>query len=85
MTRTAAIFLVSLVLFSGCALNMSLAPETKPLEEKLVEGEGKPKILLVDLDGTISFKEETGIMGIVKKPSKVAFFREALLEGGKRP
>ena len=64
---------------------MSLAPEPKPLEEKLVEGEGKPKILLVDLDGTISFKEETGITGIVKKPSKVAFFREALLKAEKDP
>ena len=85
MIRTAAIFLISLVLFSGCALNMSLAPEPKPLEEKVVEGEGRPKILLVDLDGMISFKEETGITGIVTKPSKVAFFREALLKAENDP
>ena len=85
MIRTAAIFLIFLVLFSGCALNMSLTPEPKPLEEKVVEGEGRPKILLVDLDGMISFKEETGITGIVTKPSKVAFFREALLKAENDP
>jgi protease IV len=83
--RNTALFLISLALFSGCALNMSLVPETKPLEEKVVEGEGKAKILLVDLDGMISFREETGLAGLSTKPSKVAFFREALLKAEKDP
>ncbi len=79
MTKKMMLFavLVSLVL-SGCAgINISLLPETKPLQERVLEGEGTAKILLVDLDGVISFKEEKeGLM--IKRPSKVAFFREAL-------
>ncbi len=69
---------VLLLLLSGCALNVSLLPETKPLEEKVLEGEGRQKILLIDLDGLISFKEETDNLKLTTKPSKVAFFREVL-------
>jgi protease-4 len=53
-------------------------PATKPLEEQVLEGKGTPKILLVDLDGVISFKEETDKLQLSARPSKVAFFREAL-------
>jgi protease IV len=63
----------------GCTLvHVSLVPETKPLQEKVLEGEGKYKILLVDLDGMISLREENDALGLKTKPSKVAFFREAL-------
>jgi protease-4 len=55
-------------------------PPTKPLEEKVLEGKGKAKILLIDLDGAISFKEETDGLKLTTRPSKVAFFREALLK-----
>jgi protease-4 len=78
MKRNAILLLLSLLIFSGCAVNMSLVPEEKPLEEKLLEGTGKPKILLLDLDGMISFKDETDYVRLQKKPSKVAFFGEAL-------
>jgi protease-4 len=79
MKKNAFFFLLSLLVFSGCGgVNVSLFPETKPLEEKVLEGEGKPKILLVDLDGVISFKDETDALKIKTGPSKVAFFREAL-------
>ncbi len=80
MKRNTCLFALSLLVLSGCALNFSLAPETKPLEEKVLEGEGTTKILLLDLDGTISFKEETDRLKLRKRPSKVAFFREALLK-----
>jgi protease-4 len=73
------LFVASLLVLSGCTgLNVSLLPETKPLEEQVLEGKGKPKILLVDLDGLISFREETDGLRLTKRPSKVAFFREAL-------
>jgi protease IV len=73
------ILAISCLVFSGCAFtNVSLLPSTKPLEEQVLEGQGKPKILLVDLDGPISFKEETDGLKLRKLPSKVAFFREAL-------
>ncbi|HXX53293.1 MAG TPA: signal peptide peptidase SppA [Thermodesulfovibrionales bacterium] len=64
---------------------MSLVPTAKPLEEKVLEGEGKEKILLLDLDGMISFKEETDVLKLKAGPSKVSFFREALLTAGKDP
>ena len=72
-------FILSLTILSGCtAVNLSLLPPTKPLEEQVLEGKGKPKILLVDLDGSISFREETDALKLKKTPSKVSFFREAL-------
>ena len=82
----ALLVLFSLSILSGCAgLNVSLSPETKPLEEKVLEGTAKPKILLLDLDGVISFKEETDSLKLRKSPSKVAFFREALLKAEADP
>jgi protease-4 len=83
--RNVLLFVVLLV-FSGCSgLNISLLPRTEPLEEKVLEGEGRPKVLLIDLDGVISFKEESEKMLLRKGPSKVAFFREALLKAKADP
>ncbi len=76
-----ALFLFALIgwVLSGCVgMNVALLPSPKPLEEKVLEGGGKAKILLLDLDGTISFKEESDPLKLAHKPSKVAFFREAL-------
>jgi len=64
---------------------VSLLPETEPLAERVIEGEGKPKILLIDLDGLISFREERDTLKIRTRPSKVAFFREALLKAESDP
>jgi protease-4 len=81
MKKEALLSFLLLLVFSGCAgLNVSLLPATKPLEEQVLEGRGKAKILLLDLDGVISFKEEAERLKIMKAPSKVAFFREALLK-----
>ncbi|MGO9378546.1 MAG: signal peptide peptidase SppA [Dissulfurispiraceae bacterium] len=72
------LIIFSLLALWGCVgLNVSLLPETKPLEEQTLEGTGKAKILLIDLDGIISFKEDHEGL-IVRRPSKVSFFREAL-------
>ncbi len=76
MNRSVLLTVLSLFILSGCAV--SLLPETKPLEERVLEGEGRSKILLVDLDGLISFKEERDAVMLKTRPSKVAFFREAL-------
>lgn len=76
----------SLWILSGCAfLNVSLVPEERPLTERVLEGRGKPKILIVDLDGMISFKEEKDGLKIRSKPSKVSFLREALLKAEADP
>jgi protease-4 len=79
MKKSALLLVLSLWVLSGCTgINLSLLPATKPLEEKVLEGKGTPKILLLDLDGVISFKEETDKLQLSPRPSKVAFFREAL-------
>ena len=79
MKKSALLLVLSLWVLSGCTgINVSLLPATKPLEEKVLEGKGTPKILLLDLDGVISFKEETDKLQLSARPSKVAFFREAL-------
>ncbi|MGD0626506.1 MAG: signal peptide peptidase SppA [Thermodesulfobacteriota bacterium] len=79
MKKSALLLVLSLWVLSGCTgINVSLLPATNPLEEKVLEGKGTPKILLVDLDGVISFKEETDKLQLSARPSKVAFFREAL-------
>jgi len=79
MKRNALLVVFILFILSGCAfVNVSLITSTKPLEEKVIEGEGNPKLLLIDLDGVISFKEEAGGLRLKTTPSKVAFFREAL-------
>ncbi len=79
MKRSGILLVLPLFILAGCAgLNVSLLPVTKPLKEKVLEGEGKPKILLLDLEGVISFKEETDRLKLTTRPSKVAFFREAL-------
>jgi protease-4 len=78
MKRSAVLVVLVLFIFSGCAVNLSLLPETMALQEKVLEGEGRSKILLVDLDGVISFKEEEDMLKLRRSPSKVAFFREAL-------
>jgi protease-4 len=86
MKHNAVLIILCLAALSGCTgLNISLLPQTEGLEEKVVEGEGRPKILLIDLDGLISFREEKDVLKLRTAPSKVAFFREALLKAAADP
>jgi protease-4 len=70
--------LVWAVFLSGCAFNFSLFPSTEPFKEKVLEGEGEKKVLLMDLSGTLSFSEEVGGSYLKKGVPKVANFVEAL-------
>jgi protease-4 len=64
-------------LLSGCAfVNVSMVLETMPLEEKTLEGEGRSKILLLDVSGFISGKERRS--GLHTESSMVATLKEAL-------
>ncbi|MFZ5998276.1 MAG: signal peptide peptidase SppA [Nitrospirota bacterium] len=84
MKRNALLIVLCLLFLSGCAfVNVSLLSKPKPLEEEVLEGEGTPKILLVDLDGMISLKEDKGGLQLREKPSKVAVFREVLRKAEK--
>ncbi len=77
--------LLSIILLQGCiSVNVSLIPSPAPLKEHVIEGEGKPKILLIDISGFISQKGRGGsLLDLEKKPSTVVHVREALKEAGK--
>lgn len=75
--------LVLLVLFSGlmngCAfVNVPLLAPPRPLDEQVLEGEGKKKILLLDVSGIVSEREKSGGMLSKGTPSMVDRVREAL-------
>jgi protease-4 len=57
---------------------MPLIPSTQPLREKTVDGEGKEKILLLDISGVISDKKRTSGLGFREQISMVAEVKEAL-------
>ncbi|HSB51819.1 MAG TPA: signal peptide peptidase SppA, partial [Dissulfurispiraceae bacterium] len=79
MTMKRVLLLCVMSVLTGCTLvNVSLTPKTKPLEETVLEGEGNRKILLLDLDGSITFKEKRDLLSLRTGASTVAFFREAL-------
>jgi len=70
------------LLYSGCAyVNLALVPEPGPLREKVVDGEGDRKILLVDITGIIS-EEKRRKLGLREESSMVDEFRESLKKAG---
>lgn len=69
--------LLLVMLLNGCTLfNVSLLHPASPLEEKVLEGEGRPKILLLDVSGLISEKK-FGI-SLTGRPSQLSEIKEAL-------
>ncbi len=82
LTTVSIVFLCSLwmMLLSGCVfVNVhSIFPSPSRLEEKTIGGEGKEKILLMDISGTISDKDETNALGMVTQMNPVARVREEL-------
>lgn len=67
----------------GCAVSFPLAGPVKPLEETVVSGEGKDKVLIVEVSGIISDKERRGPLRLQSEPSMVARVREELKKAGK--
>lgn len=71
-------------LLGGCAfVNVPLVSQPMPLEEKVLEGEGAGKILLVDISGTISEQEKSGGLLWRAEPSMVSLIRESLQKAEK--
>jgi protease-4 len=74
MCLAAALFIATA---SGCAfVNVSLYQPALPLQEKVIEGEGPGKVLIVDISGVLtyeekrkrsSFKEEVNLVARVKE------------------
>ena len=69
---------ILILVLGGCAfVNVPLITPTKALEEKVVDGEGRAKILMLDLTGVISEERQRGV-GFFDRPSMVDEFREEL-------
>lgn len=71
-----------LFFLSGCIrVDIPLLQPLGELHERTIEGEGKSKLLLIDITGFISEKERSG--GMKEKPSMVAEVKEALQKAEK--
>lgn len=62
----------------GCAVSFPLGGPTRPLEETVVSGEGKDKVLIIDISGIISDKRKSGPLRLAEGPSMVARVKEEL-------
>ncbi len=81
--RHLVLTLSALTIISGCAfVTVPLSRQPSPLVERVLEGDGSRKILLVDISGAISEQEKPGLMG-GDTPSTVSRVREALLKAEK--
>ncbi|MGE5252781.1 MAG: signal peptide peptidase SppA [Planctomycetaceae bacterium] len=75
---TVLTLLLLLIILGGCAfVYVPLIYRPRPLEEKVVAGEGEAKILLLEVSGIIS-EEKEGVPGVLEKLSMIDRFQEAL-------
>jgi len=73
------IILFLLVLSAGCTcFSIPVMERERSLDETVVSGEGKDKILLMDVSGVISSKEKRGMLPFQKEVSIVSRVREEL-------
>lgn len=71
--------IVLLWTLSGCTmLRVSLTEEMQPLTERVISGEGKDKILLLDISGFITSEDSSSIFTSKKQPGILALVREQL-------
>lgn len=76
---SAACVLIILSAVGGCTLlNVSLGDETQPLTERVLSGEGRDKVLLLDISGFITSEEQSSLLGGKKRPGTLALLREEL-------
>lgn len=74
-----AIIVFLFLMPSGCTfLKVNIGDEVQPLTEKVVSGEGRDKVLLLDLSGVIMGGDGEPVLGGRKKPGLIARMREAL-------
>ena len=60
------------VALTGCSLiSLDLTPRIRPLEEQVVEGSGRAKILLTDVSGFLSDEGVTPILNVGAAPPRV--------------
>ena len=77
--RILTLFFFVAIFVGGCAIvNVPLFPSTQALQERVVEGEGDNKILLMDISGFISEKKRDTTIGLLEGASIVSEVKEAL-------
>ena len=71
--------LLAVCMLQGCAfISIPLSQRTQPLEEKVLEGEGRNKILLIDISGIISSEKKRSFADLDTGPDMVARVKEEL-------
>ncbi|SNB48058.1 signal peptide peptidase SppA [Geobacter sp. DSM 9736] len=71
-------------LTGGCAfVNVEMLRSASPLQERTVEGDGKAKILVLEITGVISEKDQSGGQLFEPKPSLVSHIKESLQKAEK--
>lgn len=70
-------FLMITLVFTGCVGLPTGGIE--PLEERVLEGEGTSKVLLIDISGVIHNKEVRNILGVKAEPRLTARVKEELM------
>jgi protease-4 len=87
--RMKHLLLITAAAFVWCSLGActflraDLVQPLQPLKEKVIEGEGRTKILLLDVSGFLSEKERSGGLLGREQPSPVSQVREALRKAEK--
>jgi protease-4 len=81
MKRIITIVSLALILpmITGCfVIKVNLTTEAQPLEEQVVAGQGKDKIVLMNITGVITTEESSTALGVTREPGMVAVVREQL-------
>lgn len=83
-TKSLAIACISLVCLASCTVvSIPLVQPTRPLNEKTLEGEGRSKVLLIDLSGLIADEPQNSVAGLGSEPDMVSRIKEELDMAGK--
>lgn len=70
---------VTLADISGCAfMKISLEPDIQPLREQFISGEGRDKVLLLDITGIITSGRSSSGLGSRKEMGMIPLVREQL-------
>jgi protease-4 len=70
---------VLLAFTGGCTfLKVNIGEEVQPLQEKVIAGQGRDKVLVLDISGVIMSGEQGMLLTERKKPGLIARVREAL-------
>jgi len=84
--RRVVLFFLFLPFLAGCTLvEVNLLPRQAPLKEVTLMGEGRDKVVLVDVSGFLSTSRGSSLLGFTSRPSIVERVRRVLDRAAKDP